>query len=448
MRYFFYISYKLFDGVSSWRKKHFTSAGLLLLGVLAVSAGLGVNPRSSTTYQVFTLALALLLVAFLFSLFFRIRITITRKLPKFAQAGEPLTYSVQVHNYSPKQQQGLLISEQFGDPRPTYDEFLRAREPEEDSRNAWDRKTMVYRWMWLVSKNRQAKGKEHPLPSLPPHGKEQVRIEVMPLHRGYLELTGITLSRPDPFSLFKACRFLPNYERVLVLPKRYRLPELALPGSHRHQPGGVALASSVGNADEFISLRDYRAGDPLRRIHWKSWAKTGKLIVKNYQDEFFVRHGLVLDTFQEQPYSRAFEEAVSLAASFVSTVENQESLLDLMFVGNKAYCFSSGRGISHTESMMEILACAQPCHDRPFAELSSLLLNHASRVSGCICILLRWDEERQEMIKKMQGLGVPLKVIVITEQVDAVGDPGPMQSDAENFHVLAAGEMEQGVTGL
>jgi hypothetical protein len=139
---------------------------------------------------------------------------------------------------------------------------------------------------------------------------------------------------------------------------------------------------------------------------------------------------------------------VSLAASFVSTVESQESLLDLMFVGNKAYCFSSGRGVSHTDSMMEILACVQPCHDRPFAELSALLRDHASRVSGCICILLRWDEERQELVKKLLGMGVPLKVIVITEQVDTVDDPGPMQSDAENFHVLAAGKMEEGVMKL
>ncbi|MCW5211973.1 DUF58 domain-containing protein [Desulfobulbus sp. TB] len=445
---FLYTSYNFLDGISSWRKQRFTAVGLLLLAILAFSAGIGLSPRSSTIYQIFSLALPFLLVSFLFSFFFRVSITIDRKLPKFAQANEPLTYSVQVRNHTAKQQKGLYINEQFGDPRPTFEEFIRTREPEEDKRNLWDRKTMVYRWMWLVAKNRQAKAKEQALPSLPPHGKEQIRVEVLPLHRGYLELTGITLSRPDPFGLFKACRFLPCYQRVLILPKRYQLPELDLPGSHRHQPGGVALASSVGNSDEFVSLREYRSGDPLRRIHWKSWAKTGKLIVKNYQDEFFVRHGLVLDTFQEQPHSRAFEEAVSLAASFVSTVESQESLLDLMFVGNQAYCFSSGRGLSHTESMMEILACVQPCHDQPFSELSSLLLDHASRVSGCICILLAWDEERQEMVKKLQGLGVPLKVIVVTEQVEAVGDPGPMQSDAENFHVLAAGEMEKGVTGL
>jgi uncharacterized protein (DUF58 family) len=451
MRYFLYTAYRFFDGISSWRKQRFTSAGLLVLGIVAVSAGLGINPRQSSIYQVFAFALPLLSVALLFSLFFRVRITVNRKLPKFAQAGEPLTYSLLLHNHSAKQQRGLLINEQFGDPRPSYDEFIRAREPEEDSRNAWDRGTMVYRWMWLVAKNRQAKGKEQPLPTLPPHGKEQIRIEILPLHRGYLELTGITVSRPDPFGLFKACRFFPCYQRVLILPKRYRLPQVDLPGSRRHQPGGISLATSVGNSDEFVSLREYRSGDPLRRIHWKSWARTGKLIVKNYQDEFFVRHGLVLDTFQEQPHSRAFEEAVSLAASFVSTVESQESLLDLMFVGNQAYCFSSGRGVSHTDSMMEILACVRPCHDRPFSELSSLLLNHASRLSGCICILLAWDEQRQDMVKKLRGIGVPLKIIVVTEQADAaeaVKDAGSMRNEPENFHVLAADTMEEGVAGL
>ena len=448
MRYFFYTSYRLFDGISSWRKQRFTPAGLLVLALLAISAGLGMNPWRSTVYQVFALAVPLLAVALLFSLFFRVRISVKRRLPKFALAGDPLTYSLWVHNHSAKQQKGLLLNEQFGDPRPSFDEFIRAREPEEDSRNAWDRRTMVYRWMWLVARNRQAKGKEQLLPTLAPYGKEKVRVEILPLHRGYLELTGITVSRPDPFGLFKACRFFPCYQRVLVLPKRYRLPQVDLPGSRRHQPGGVSLASSVGNSDEFVSLREYRSGDPLRRIHWKSWAKTGKLIVKNYQDEFFVRHGLVMDTFQEQPHSRAFEEAVSLAASFVSTVESQESLLDLMFVGNKAYCFSSGRGVSHTDSMMEILACVQPCHDRPFSELSSLLINHASRLSGCICILLSWDEERREMVRKLRGIGVPLKIIVVTEQVDTVKDAGPMLRDQEDFHVLTAGEMEEGVAGL
>ena len=79
-----------------------------------------------------------------------------------------------------------------------------------------------------------------------------------------------------------------------------------------------------------------------------------------------------------------------------------------------------------------------------------MLLNHAALLSGCICILLSWDAERQEMIKTLQRLGVPLKVVIISEQTDADAacDPGPMRGDQNNFHVLAVDKMEEGVAGL
>jgi len=109
----------------------------------------------------------------------------------------------------------------------------------------------------------------------------------------------------------------------------------------RYQEGGVALAANVGRSDEFVALREYRRGDPLRHIHWRSWAKTGKPIVKEFEDEFFVRHALVLDTFDGEPNSEVLEEAVSVAASFACTVLTQESLLDLLFVGNQSYCFTA-----------------------------------------------------------------------------------------------------------
>ena len=70
----------------------------------------------------------------------------------------------------------------------------------------------------------------------------------------------------------------------------------------------------------------------MRRIHWRSWAKLGRPVVKEFQDEFFVRHALVLDTFTDPDDVQIFEEAVSIAASFACSIDTQESLLDLLFV--------------------------------------------------------------------------------------------------------------------
>src|SRR3970282_2553914 len=112
----------------------------------------------------------------------------------------------------------------------------------------------------------------------------------------------------------------PLAARVVALPRRYRLPRLVLPGRRKHQPGGVALATSVGASEEFLALREYRPGDPLQHIHWKSFARTGRPIVKEFQDEFFERHALVLDTFSHAGGEAAFEEAVSIAASVLYTL--------------------------------------------------------------------------------------------------------------------------------
>jgi uncharacterized protein (DUF58 family) len=238
-------------------------------------------------------------------------------------------------------------------------------------------------------------------------------------------------------------------QSTLILPKRYPLPPASLPGILKYQEGGVAFASNVGQSEEFVALRDYRHGDPLRHIHWRSWAKVGKPVVKEFEDEFFVRHGLVLDTFTEDPQSEVFEEAVSVAASFAASVLTQESLLDLLFVGAQSYCFTAGRGLAHSDQMLEILAGVSASHDQKFSVLEHLVLTHVDAISGCICVLLAWDEARQSFIKKLKTLGLPLMVLVITEPGQGSNlEPGPMEDELEQFHVLEAGRVEQGLANL
>jgi uncharacterized protein (DUF58 family) len=206
----------------------------------------------------------------------------------------------------------------------------------------------------------------------------------------------------------------------------------------------------VGDSEEFVSLRDYRPGDPLRRIHWKSWAKVGKPVVKEYQDEFFLRHALILDTFSDAAYSEALEQAVSVAASFTCQIQTQESLLDLMFVGTQAYCFTSGRGLAGTDKILEILAGVITCQDKSFDYLTPVVVSRAAQLSSCICVFLSWDEDRQKLVQHLRGLDIPTMVIVITAETDndAAVDPGPMQDKPHRFHFLSLNNIEQGLMNL
>ncbi len=405
------------------------------MAALAASAILGLDTNLTMAYQVFTFLFALLVISIVWSL--------------FGTVGEPLPYRIVIQNASPKRQRDLSIFDNVADPRPTFKEFVETAEPEEEKRNLFDRVIGYHRWLWLIYTREGGIAKELTLPALAPNGQGEVQVEIVPGQRGHLNLTSLAIARPDPFGLLKGFATLPVRQSVLVLPKRYSLPPISLPGTRKYQPGGVALTYSVGDSQEFISMRDYRPGDPLRRIHWRSWAKTGKPVVREYQDEFFVRHGLILDTFQNTEKSEKFEEAVSVASSFACAVQTQESLLDLMFVGPEAYCFTAGRGVAHTDRMLEILASVRPCTDKQFNTLPPIVFERSSLLSGCVCVLLSWNDDRQQFIANLMELGVPTLVLVVAAAGDPPAlDPGPMRGKPEHFRRLEVGKIEEGLATL
>ena len=440
--------YTLFRRADRQRLRRLTNAGRLVVVVIFASALIGLDTTRTTLYQVFTFTLALFLLALGWSIFFRLRISANRLLPKFGTAGELVEYRLLLRNRSSRIQKGLSLIEQAHASPPTQEEFVNTPEPGEERRNIYDRTFLFYRWRWLLDKKRRLRPKEHPLPPLPAQAETEIRVNLQPLRRGYLHLKELCFVRPDPFNLYKAFFRLPLQDSLLVLPKRYEMPAVILPGSRKFKRGGIALASTIGESDEFISLRDYRPGDPLRHIHWKSWAKTGKPVVKEYQDEYFVRHALVLDTFQKAAYSEIFEEAVSLAASFAYTVRTQDSLLDLMFIGPEAYCFTAGRSLAHTEQMLEILASVAVCSDKDFEMLPPIVIERSSSLSGCICILLAWDTQRRDFVKTLQSLGLPVLVFVVTEQRPDIRHDEELQKIAASIHFLEAGKMQEGLNEL
>lgn len=425
--------------------RRFTPLGQWLLGASLAAGVLGVDTNQTVAYQAFTFVLAAVITATAVSVVMRLPpLSVDRMLPRFASAGERLVYRIVVRNDTPRTLRRLTLVEELRDPRPTLEEFVRAREPGEERRNRFDRAVGYFRWAWLVSRKETAVTTEVPVPLLPPRGTCEVTAELSHLRRGRLTLDAVTLARLDPLGIARATVRMPLTDSLLVLPKRYPVPPLQLPGARKHNDGGVALAFSVGDSEEFATLREYRPGDPLRRIHWRSWAKVGEPIVKEYQREFFVRHALVLDTFVDTDPNDVFEEAVSIAASLACTIQTQESLLDLLFVGPETYCFTAGRGLGHTERMLEVLACVQSCTRTPFSALHQLVVDHSALVSGCICVLVAWDEPRRALVHALERLGVSTLVLLVTE----AGAAAPDRDGVQRFHHLEVGRIAEGLAGL
>jgi len=263
-----------------------------------------------------------------------------------------------------------------------------------------------------------------------------VSMRMTARRRGVVRFAGVSIARTDPLRLCRAFFRARAPQSVLVLPRRYRLPPITLPGQRRYQPGGVAQAASSGDSEEFFGLRDYRPGDALQRMHWKSFARAGKPIVKEFHSEFFERHALVLDTAFSQTGEQAFEEAVSVAASFVYTLDTQECLLDMLFVGEGAHVYTAGRGLLRTEHLLEVLAGVRRCEGDALARLEAAVLERRGGMASCILVLAGWDGARRALLQSLRRAGLQVLALAVVAD-DVVIEP------AQGVRRLRLGHMQQ-----
>jgi uncharacterized protein (DUF58 family) len=403
---------------------HFLRRRIRPLGIgvmisIVISAGIAAGNTDGSVYLTFAMACSLVAVGLLALPFRRARLTATRELPPHATAGQPLTYHVQLKNHRRKSPRGFELLETAPDPRPDHALFRATREPGEEGRNLFDRHLAWYRWNWLCESRLLFEGgRSERIERLRPATGATVAMTLVPRRRGLIRLNDLRVLLPDPIGLFQRCVTVPAPPATLaVLPRRYPLPRFELPGSARFQPGGEATARHAGATGEFTGLRDYQPGDPLRLIHWPTWARTGKPVVKELEDTFFPRHGLILDTFPQPGDEALFEDAVSVAASFVVAVDARESLIDLMFIAGHGRVVTAGQGIARAETLLEVLAGVESAPDEDFESLGRLVRRHAEDLAGCLCVFSGWSPSRARLLDSLNRAGIETSALVVCREM-------------------------------
>jgi uncharacterized protein (DUF58 family) len=247
----------------------------------------------------------------------------------------------------------------------------------------------------------------------------EARISLRAARRGRHVLPLLGVGRTDPLGLLSTARAVVPSRVVLAYPRFYTLDSLDLPVGRRYQPGGIPLASHLGDSTEFVGTRDYREGDPLRRIHWRSWARRGRPVVKEYHEEYFSRVALVLDTYlprRPRPVERAsFEAAISVLASIADQLSRSEEVVDVFAAGPNLYEVSAGRSLGYLDNVLDVLACLDPCHEPPFEVLGPRLRERLARLTTVVGVVLDWDERREAFLHNVRDLGVALRIFVVHE---------------------------------
>jgi len=401
-------------------------AGIGLAAVLLLGGILGLGQPRESVYELFSLAFGLGLLGLPLAWLRRARVTARREIARHATVGETIRYTLHVRNSGQRRVRRAWLVETAPDSRPDLTEFSLQREPGEEERNGFDRMFAYYRWQWLMNRKRLFSGGTSPEElNLAGGGQCQVTVELTPQRRGVIRLNDLRVLLPDPLSLFQRCRKVTAPAATLtVLPRRYPLPPIELPGSARFQIGGEMTGNAIGNSGEFVGLRDYRPGDPLRQIHWKSWARIGRPIVKELEDTYYPHYGLVLDTFPNGGAGAVFEDAVAVAASFAATIDTRESLLDLMFIKDRAHIVTAGRGLARAEKLLEVLAAVEPEAAPGFDVLARLVLRHRDELTSCLVIFAGWDDVRADFLRSLARGGITCAPIIIGNGSPPAGHPG------------------------
>lgn len=426
--------------------KHFIAqrlrpAGFTLAAVLLLAACLSLGHPFAATYLLFSFTLGLFLIAVPSAIVRRAKLEAKRELPRYATVGQSLRYTIHVRHLGRGRLKRAWLRDVAPDPRPSFEDFHHLREPGENTRNLFDRKFAYFRWQWLLIQNRLfVDGNSADMLDIAHSGHTQVTLSLTPLRRGVIQLNDLRVLLPDLFGFFQRChRVTAPAATLLVLPRRYPLPPIELPGGAAFKNTGEASTNAIGSSGEFVGLRDYRPGDPLRQIHWKSWARTGRPIVKELENTFYPRYGLVVDTLCLSHADAQFEEVISVAASFAAGIDTSDTLLDLMFIKSQTHRVSAGRGHERAERLLEVLAAVTPEREADYDALARLVLLHRDDLTSCLIIFNGWDEQRAGFLKKLTHQGILCAPIIIGLGTAPEGLPG---------HWLASGNIAQDLQRL
>jgi uncharacterized protein (DUF58 family) len=228
---------------------------------------------------------------------------------------------------------------------------------------------------------------------------------VIPTDRRSVVEVGPALSvQGDPFGLTGRESLWTEEIEVFVHPRTVNLPGRQT--GFVHDLEGHATQKLSNSDMSFHALREYVPGDDRRHIHWRSSARTGDLMVRQFEETRQSRIAIAID-LSDQSYGGddEFEDAVSVAASFVQQAFREENPVAV------ATNLEVHRGLSATRAMNE-LSRVERLDRTHVTELFRLVRDREATAS--ITVIVTGSRVRTERLRRAATLlGVDTRVILI-----------------------------------
>lgn len=265
--------------------------------------------------------------------------------------------------------------------------------------------------------------------------------------RGKFQLGPTTLISGDPFAIVRLERHIPTTNEIVVYPQLIELPQFALPDAEL--PGGQHIRSRAYQVTPNVAtVRDYAPGDGFNRIHWRTTARTGQLMVKEFELDPSADVYIVLD-LQERaavrdtrstaqaamPANRRFfwepgardqrrhmtppelasteEYAVMAAASIAKRLLDQRRAVGMIAWGQEREVLLAEREPRQMFKLLEALAVLRAHAAQPLSEILIAESQRFSRNTTLVVITSAIDERWPLTLRQLLYRGIRAVVVFI-----------------------------------
>ncbi len=259
------------------------------------------------------------------------------------------------------------------------------------------------------------------------------------VRRGRYRLGPVILRSGDPLGIFQREKRIPQTHHVLIYPATYDIPGFRLPPGHL--PGGkIARRRTHYLTTNVATIREYAPGDSYNRIHWRSTARTGKLMVKEFELDPTSDVWLLLDLdatwHTAQPWQEpdltnvpalvqgaagrvdlipaTIEYAAAAAGSIARRYLTERRAVGLIAYTPRREVLHLDRGYRQFTKILEMLALVEPTPDA--LTLDQVLLAeryYLSRTSTVVVITPSVDTAWIAMLRDYRHAGINVTAVLI-----------------------------------
>ena len=258
--------------------------------------------------------------------------------------------------------------------------------------------------------------------------------------RGHYRFGPALLQSGDLFGFFDTSRELPAADYVTVLPRLYELTALGLPARRPfgEERGGAPIFE---DPSRLVGIRDYRAGDPLKRIEWKATARRGALQSRVYEPSSSLHLLVALNVstleFVWEGYDPVrLERAISLAGTVARWAHEHRYAAGLLanssYPGaDRAMTIPPGRDPEQLTRILEALAMVSPLTVAPLEDVLEIAARRLPMGATLVVVLAICPEKLAASLARLHERGHPLAILWVAD------DPPPVSLAGLNVHDLA-----------